>query len=208
MQIFIMSRKIEEALLSLLEDKKKDVWHIQGTITRLPFRLGELHHRFRRVISERFRRYGLSFQSRIRIDAVGRQSQIDNLPELIDLVLQVTDRGVALLEDPLKHIDGLVATSQGLRTLVQQSFQVTYGIHSLLSISLFLVAWNPNDTLSSFNITCEPYTTKMSLFRLSMNVLQAQKQREMRVRAKYKYSNISMHSVLGPHHFNLRWWQY
>lgn len=122
-------------------------------IIDLPFRLVELDYRLGRVISERFRRYGLPLQPRIRIDGVGRQAQVDNLPELIDLVLQVTDRGVTLLERLLENLDGLVATSQRLRTLVQQSFQVTYRIHSLFSRSLTRANSFRTTFLVSFNDT-------------------------------------------------------
>lgn len=97
-----------------------------------PLRLGELHYRFR-VVSERFRRYGLPLQPLIRINGSRRQTQIDDLPELIDLILEITDRSVALLERLFEHLNDLVTTSQRLRTLIQQSLQVSYRIHFLRS---------------------------------------------------------------------------
>lgn len=124
----------------------------------LPLRLGELHHRFR-VASKRFRRYGLPFQSLIRINRSRRQAQIDDLPELIDLILEVTDRGVAILERLFEHFDDLVAMSQRLRTLVQQSLQVSYRIHS--------PSLSQNSRTILFLEQCRarsrvPYTAKMS----------------------------------------------
>lgn len=97
---------------------KREINATSKTLADLPLRLGELHHRFR-VASERFRRYGLPFQSLIRINGIRRQAQIDDLSELIDLILEITDRGVALLERLLQHFDDLVTTSQRLRALVQ-----------------------------------------------------------------------------------------
>lgn len=55
---------------------------------------------------------------------------IHDLPEFVDLVLQVPDRRVALLDLLLQELDSLVAESKGLGPLVQQLLQIAYGIHA------------------------------------------------------------------------------
>jgi len=163
----------------------------------LPLRLGELHHRFR-VASERFRRYGLPLQSLIRIDDTGHQIQIDDLPEFIDLILEITDRGVALLECLFEQFDDLVATSQRLRTLVQQSLQVSYRIHSLCSHRTKFA----NSSSPSSNVPRDPacHTLRkchVALLLSSNRPLQARERTRMHVNAKAtrKSSNVSTHPI-------------
>lgn len=87
----------------------------------VPLRFLKLHD-YPGVFGKRLGWNCLSLGSLARSNASRGQAEIDDLPELVDLVAKISNGNISFFQSFFEHLDHLVATSKRHRPLVQQSF--------------------------------------------------------------------------------------